>query len=147
MYRTILIPLDGSPLAERAVPYAASLAEASGARLLLLQVVASHPPNQGPALRAAQTYLAGVAAQLRGGPVVETVVFSGTAAAAILEEARVRRVDLIAMSAHGQPGLGRRTGGRVVAEVLRRAEVPVLLIPDWTTQTWRRAGHGCGASA
>lgn len=55
MYRTILVPLDGSPLAERSLPYAAAVARAAGARLRLVRVV----PEEGPP---GATTLAGAAA-------------------------------------------------------------------------------------
>lgn len=143
MYRTILLPLDGSALAERALPYARTLAQASGARLLLLQAVQSSatPPPDGPrdqahALHDARAYLAGVAAQRGERTVVETVVFPGGAAEAILEETRVRAVDLIVMSIHGRAGPQRPLDGGVADQVVQRVEVPVLLIPAAAVRPW-----------
>ncbi len=143
MYRTILLPLDGSALAERAVPYASTLAQASGARLLLLQ--ATHiemRPGRDPAqqqahaLHAARDYLAGVAAQLDRRILVETVVFPAGATEAIRQETQVRTVDLIVMTPHSHPGPGRGLYGRVATATVRRAEVPVLLIPTVGEGTW-----------
>lgn len=143
MYRTILLPLDGSALAERAVPYASTLAQASEARLLLLQ--ATHlemrpgrdtAQQQAQALHAARDYLAGVAAQLDRRIKVETVVFPAGATEAIRRETYVRNVDLIAMTPHSHPGPGRGLFDGVATAIVRRAEVPVLLIPAVGEGAW-----------
>ncbi len=67
MYRTILVPLDGSELAEKALPIATALAEASGARLILVRAAWAHvlagmdPTDaQVAAVREAEAYLSGV---------------------------------------------------------------------------------------
>lgn len=144
MYRTILLPLDGSALAERAVPYACTLAQASGARLLLLQATysaLSPGPRQEQPPHAARAYLAGVAAQLDRRITVETVVFPAAAPEAICRETHVRNVDLIVMTPHSHPRPGRGLYGRVATAVLRRAEVPVLLIPTAGAGAWPWGRH------
>jgi nucleotide-binding universal stress UspA family protein len=142
MYQTILVPLDGSDLAERALPYAETLARASGARLLLLRAVqVPAVPGRDPlqtqtrAVQAAERYLAAVAARLAGRGILETAVFYGDAAQAILEEAALRKADLIVMATHGRSGLGQLLYGSVAKAVLARSPVPVLLVRAWHEAT------------
>jgi nucleotide-binding universal stress UspA family protein len=133
--RTILVPLDGSPLAERALPSAAAIARAAQARILLLRA-ANAPALVGVTtvreemrvVREASVYLEDVASRLPSGGVIENAVFYGDAAEAILEEARLRGVDLVAMATHCRGGLDRLIAGSVAARVLREAGVPILLI-------------------
>lgn len=146
MYRTILLPLDGSALAERALPYARTLAQGSGTRLLLLQAVppsVASPParsrDQAYAMHDARVYLAGVAAQCGARTLVETVVFPGGAVEAMLEETRVRTIDLIVMSTHGRSGPRRPLDGGVADQVVQRVEVPVLLIPVAAVRPWAQS--------
>src|SRR5262249_61195370 len=76
MYRTILVPLDGSPLAERAVPYAQRLAAATVGRVVLLRVVGGpgREPLRGSApRREAEAYLHRLA-ERRGAPPVDPAV-------------------------------------------------------------------------
>lgn len=143
MYSTILLPLDGSAVAERALPYAVALARASGARLLLLGAVRTRTNpdrrlthDQAHAAHAARTHLASVAARLDRRIVVETVVFPAPLAEAISREARVRNVDLIVMTSRGQSWPGRDRDGRIPAQIVRRAEVSVLLIPAAGACSW-----------
>jgi nucleotide-binding universal stress UspA family protein len=143
MHRAILVPLDGSPLAERALPYAQHLARASAARLLLVRAaLAHHIPGTGrlqteaEAVREAETYLRETAARLSKSGVVETAMFYGDAAEAILEEVRLRKIDLVVMATHGRSGIGRWLYGSVADEVLRHLEVPLLLIPPACQTAW-----------
>ncbi|SRR5579884_313220 len=148
MLSTILVPLDGSPFAERALPYATTLARAAHARLLLLRAVLAHPlPGTDPALaqltavQHAEAALAAVAERLRrDGLAVDTAVYYDEAATAIADAAHYRHADLIVMSTHGRTGLGRWLYGSVADRVLRRAEVPVLLIPATCERVWAGAG-------
>src|SRR5579884_3180560 len=148
MLSTILVPLDGSPFAERALPYATTLARAAHARLLLLRAVLAHPlPGTDPALaqltavQHAEAALAAVAERLRrDGLAVDTAGYYDEAATAIADAAHYRHADLIVMSTHGRTGLGRWLYGSVADRVLRRAEVPVLLIPATCERVWAGAG-------
>ncbi len=142
MLNLVLVPLDGSPLAERALPYATLLAERACAPLLLARVV-PHPSHPGQAegeegeSRDAQDYLRGVADRLaEAGVTAEVAVIhhdSGTsnAASSLLEEARRREANLIVMSTHGRSGLGRWVYGSVAEAVMADAEIPVLLVRSW----------------
>jgi nucleotide-binding universal stress UspA family protein len=144
MLTTVLAPLDGSPLAERVLPFALGLARATGARLLLLRAAQARPrPGGDPradaldALGEAETYLDGVARRLDAPDLtVDTAAPYGDAAQAVVDEAARRRVDLIAMSTHGRSGVGRWLFGSVADHVLRHAAAPVLLVPTAAVCRW-----------
>src|SRR6266508_2317040 len=111
----ILVPLDGSTLAESAIAKAMELAGGE-ATLMLLRAAEAHTlPGVDPTeaqvevVREAEEYLAAVAGRLReqGFASVETSVWYGPAASAIVDAARLRKADLIVMSTHGRSGLGR----------------------------------------
>ncbi|HEV8585846.1 MAG TPA: universal stress protein [Methylomirabilota bacterium] len=132
----VLVPLDGSRLAEGALATALGLAR-EGAALVLLRAVEAHgTPFADPAaaqvaaIREAEDYLAGVAARLRdaGALEVETSVWYGPPAEAIADAARYRKADLIVMSTHGRSGLGRLVLGSVAESVLRSTSTPILLL-------------------
>jgi nucleotide-binding universal stress UspA family protein len=135
--RRILVPLDGSDLAEQILRPATELGSLTQAEYTLLRVVEPFlpPPHQfrGPLFdqlaREAHTYLDGVAERLRGQRLrVETrVVLNRLPAAAILEEARVHTPDLIALATHGRGGLPRLLLGNVADKVIRGAMTPVLV--------------------
>jgi nucleotide-binding universal stress UspA family protein len=134
---TILVPLDGSALAETALPKALELAEVSGARLLLLRAAeAKRLPGVDPTeaqvkvVSETEAYLARVRKRLtrRGRVTVETAVWYGPAAHAIVEAARIRKVNQIVMTTHGRSGLGRLLLGSVAESVLRGTTTPLLLL-------------------
>ncbi len=135
--RRVLIPLDGSDLAEQILRPATELGSLTQAEYTLLRVVEPFlpPPHQLPGplfdqlAREAQTYLDGVAGRLREQSLrVETrVVINRFAAAAILEEARVHTADLIALGTHGRGGLARLLLGSVADKVIRGAVTPVFV--------------------
>lgn len=135
----ILVPLDGSVLAETAVYRAADLARQTGATLLLLRAAEAHTlPGADPTgaqvevVREAEEYLAGVTARLteRGLGKAETSVWYGPPAPAIIEAARMQEVDLIVMTTHGRSGLGRLILGSVAESVLRGTGTPILLLRE-----------------
>jgi nucleotide-binding universal stress UspA family protein len=136
MYQTILVPLDGSRLAERALPYAIHLARAARGQLLLLRVV-----SEAAMAHRTQSDLERRARQVRQeGITVDAIVGCGDAAQVIAGTATGEGADLIAMSTHGQSGLGRWLYGSVPDGVLRRATVPVLLIPATCEHPWPPRG-------
>lgn len=145
---TIAVPLDGSPLAEGALPRAADLARAWGAGIHLLQVpqVPLQPtghaaPGAGldwvPELlaettREAQAYLDTQAEQLRASGLSvsaqqEALGIEGVAGA-ILEAARRRQAELLLLTSHGRGGLRRLVLGSVTDALLRKAELPVWVV-------------------
>jgi nucleotide-binding universal stress UspA family protein len=134
---TILVPLDGSALAEAALPGALELAEVSGARVLLLRAAqastllgADPTEAQVKVMSEAEAYLVEVQQRLtgQGRVTVETSVWYGLVAYAIVEAARIRRVDQIVMTTHGRSGLGRLLLGSVAESVLRGTTTPILLL-------------------
>lgn len=135
--RTILVPLDGSILAETALPEAIDVARQRGARLLLVRAAEAHVPvavdpteAQVRVVQDAEAYLARVKARLAASGVtdVETSVWYGSPAYAIVEAARLRRADLVVMTTHGRSGLGRLILGSVAESVLRGTTTPILLL-------------------
>jgi nucleotide-binding universal stress UspA family protein len=155
-YDKILVPLDGSALAESALATAAEFAT-GGATIMLLRAVEAHTlPGLDPSaaqievVQEAEDYLAAVKARLgeRGVARVETSVWYGPAAFAIVEAARLRKIDLIVMSTHGRSGLGRLIVGSVAESVLRGTAVPILLLraAEAPVEAPRGAAHAGEAS-
>jgi len=136
MYRTILVPLDGSAFSERALPMATTLAQTMSARLVLVRAAsASVFPGADPteaqcqAVEEAEGYLWALATGLSEQSLsVEAAVPYGDAAEAILLEIGLRGADLVVMCSHGRSGLGRWIYGSVAEQVLARSPAPVLLV-------------------
>ena len=141
MYNRILVPLDGSPVAEAVLPQAEMLAKCSDAEIVLLSVVVYpsvdyYIPDPAMAIsvhmeqqNASKKYLWHVADELRAqGLHVRTELCEGPVAEAILDYADSTQSDLIAMSTHGRSGFGRFLLGSVAEKVVRSAKVPVLLV-------------------
>ncbi len=137
---TILVPLDGSPLAEQALPVAERLSHAISGHVILVRSVqvftfpgVDARDAQVAALSAAQQYVDTQASRWRSaGLVVETGIPYGEAVAEILNEISIHQADLIVMATHGRSGVGRWLYGSVADEILRRAPVPVVLVPPGT---------------
>jgi nucleotide-binding universal stress UspA family protein len=132
----ILVPLDGSALAEQVLEPALELAGLMEARCSLLRVVESRssPGNhEGPPPEKAQAeaYLKRVAGRLREqGPEVRTwVVVARHAAEAIVAEAEAQANTVIALATHGRGGLKRLLLGSVADKLIRSAAAPVLVYP------------------
>lgn len=141
MCKKILVPLDGSELAEKALDHAEKLAEAFDAEVILLQVVPFMPIYGAPELvvpfvvdekqkEAAEKYLTHLAEELKkSGLMVATEVKIGMQVAAeIIDFAKERGVDLIVMCTHGRSGIIRWVLGSVAHKVLIRAETPIFLV-------------------
>src|SRR5687767_12533378 len=130
MIRTILVPLDGSPLAESILPSVAQIARLTGATLRLVHVtepVSGHRAEATSHEQALRRYLEDVAQRLTGdGLTVKTDLLAGDPAETIIQAAQT--VELIAMGTHGRSGIGRWVYGSVADKVLRGATAPVLLI-------------------
>jgi nucleotide-binding universal stress UspA family protein len=150
LYKVILVPLDGSPLAEQALPHAVEIARAFGARLTLFSVVESYqlypqPGVIGPVLSVqfnideetskTSEYLRGLADKLRADGIdVVVEVRQGDPAAEICDYAKSIGADLIVMSTHGRSGIRRWVYGSVADRILRSANVPVLLVRALTDE-------------
>lgn len=128
----ILVPLDGSRLAEAILPVVEGLAGAHDAAVLLLEALPARPAFGGetPAEADAEAYLRRVAARLaaRGVRRAAWRLWYDAPDRAIEEAARHHAADVVAMATHGRTGLGRMVFGSVAAAVVRRAPVPVLLV-------------------
>lgn len=145
----MLVPLDGSALAEDILDHALALGSLTGARFTLFQaidpetVVYVSPPaavradeEELQVLRAAaRAYLDSVAERLRARDVhVQTKVVLDAPAPGILEFAQSHGVDVIAMSTHGRSSIGRLLLGSVADKVIRGATQTVLVVPTHVPQ-------------
>ena len=140
MYKRILLPLDGSPLAEQALPHAIAIAERFQSELILLQVLVPLPraptTTEATVLRAeeatavlAREYLKRVAASVQEPSItVQVITIEGRPHFQILQYAETNQVDMIVMCSRGQSGLSRWMIGSVADRVMRGANVPVLLV-------------------
>ena len=141
MYKRILLPLDGSELAEQALPHAIAQAERFQAELILFRVIEPLPRVGGGMSQTAferaegemkvwaQGYLEDLSASVKGqGIPVQVVTMKGNAGKAIVQFAEANQVDLIVISTRGHSGLSRWLMGSVADRVLRGAKVPVLLV-------------------
>jgi nucleotide-binding universal stress UspA family protein len=143
MYRAILVPVDGSPLGERPLPYVRLIARAAGATIKLIDVL----PRSGEARaqrdagevqlhHAVETYLADLVRRAAGDLDVETIVVEGDPATEIVQAAQEGQADLIVVSTHGRSGFGRWIYGSVADALLRQAPTPVLLVPAGRRFHW-----------
>jgi nucleotide-binding universal stress UspA family protein len=131
MLKTILVPLDGSALAERALSLATALSIPTGAHLVLVRVFAGEKPADFGAPYG--TYLEKTAADLRErGFQAETVDKHGKRVAeAITSAADEHGADLIVMTTHGHAGPARWVLGSVAEDLVKCSRVPVLLQRAW----------------
>ena len=145
MFKRLLVPLDGSTRAEKAIPVAARIAHASGGTIVLLQVVdmpirygkfvtpTSFATEKDVEAEKAQAteYLTALAQsdELEGiGTKIE--VESAAVAPALLNYAQPSTADLMVMCSHGYTGFKRWTLGSIADKVIRHAAVPVLLLRE-----------------
>jgi nucleotide-binding universal stress UspA family protein len=148
MFQRVLVPLDGSDVAEMALEYAPKITDPQG-RIVLLSVidVPQYPASTfHPAgvvayntnkevlveelLPQTESYLKKVAESLQGRgfhAIVETTI--GEAASAIVEKAEELKIEAIVMSTHGRSGISRWLFGSVAGKVISAAHCPVLIIP------------------
>ena len=134
MYRKILVPLDGSKVAEGVLPHAKDLAYSQGAELILLTVGAFSDPGLARSAiteqeERTQKYISEIEDQLKAaGFRTSTVLRVGSVAEVILGVAEELGVDCIAMSTHGRTGPARWLLGSIADRVVHNSKVPVLLI-------------------
>lgn len=139
MFDHILVPLDGSALAECVLPHVAAFATLGGARVTVARVL--EPPTLAGQPRPtdalawqlardeARAYLAGVQRELAPHDVdADTRVFEGQPAGALIGYAHDHDVDLIALSSHGQSGLLGWNLGAVGHKLLFHAKLSLLLV-------------------
>ena len=140
MFTRVIVPLDGSPLAQSALPYALALADAAGVPVTLLQVVASLATTldfdwqydaslEAAALARAYDALVPLAQSLHtAGRRVETQVLLGDPPAEILRYADRGAQDLVVMATHGQGGMLHWAFGSVARKVLTTTDTPLLIV-------------------
>lgn len=145
MLQRILVPLDGSELAEQALPYATTLAQKFDAELILFRALQAYQivplPEFGvvpyeyeeiveQAEGQARAYLEEVQERVREEDVRTRVAIlkSQSVAEAIVDFAEQEEVDLIVKTTHGRSGLSRWVFGSVAIRVLEQAPCPVFLI-------------------
>jgi nucleotide-binding universal stress UspA family protein len=141
VYKHILVPLDGSKLAELALDDAFSLAQYSQAKVTLLQVITpiEHILGDTGSLMyvdeylttqqvMASEYLKEISQKASQMLTVHLAVEVGLAADTIIDYANQHAVDLIIMATHGRSGLRRWVYGSVADKVLRGAKVPILIV-------------------
>ena len=153
MFKNILVALDGSELAEQALPLAQDLARSSNATIHLIQVVSRQPELEAARggdtsiqaveltrdlahqlvegrLSQGKEYLEGIAGQLKSeGFEAETAIQEGAAVENIVDYSKEHGIDLVVMSSHGYGGIKRLLLGSVTDRVIRSCEVPVLVLP------------------
>ena len=156
VFRHILIPLDGSALAEQILEPALALGDLTRAMYTLLHIVEPlvlpdyallaptfqlDPQLTQAALAKGQRYLDDLAQRLRtGGRQVHTrALLAAQPAAEILDAAQAQGADLIALATHGRSGLTRLLLGSVADKVRRGADMPVLLYRPQVSPTADRA--------
>jgi nucleotide-binding universal stress UspA family protein len=137
-FQRVLVPLDGSDLAEQALPLAHALSKSHDSQLTLLTVRQTAgsprglPLKQGGLdgdLRQHELYLQQIVAGLAGqGARLQPLVASGKVAEQINAVAAEQEVDLLVMSTHGRSRVGRILLGSVASEVLRQSTRPMLLV-------------------
>jgi nucleotide-binding universal stress UspA family protein len=141
MYKKILVPLDGSTLAEAALPHAEAIAKSEGAEIILLRVpifpasgffasepslaMKIHEQEQAEAVN----YINAKMQELKKDNIkVSVVTQDGAVPDTILAVAEETHADMIAMSTNGRTGVKRWLMGSVADKVVHHAHIPVMLI-------------------
>ncbi len=142
MYRSLLVPLDGSTSAEQALPLALGIARRAGAGLELVSVQVPFPPVYGEGMARldnpleaeardkARSYLDGVVRRISAAfpvPAAATLL-EGTIADALIQHARATGVDLVVMTVIGAGPWVRLWLGSVADELVRRLPMPLVLL-------------------
>jgi nucleotide-binding universal stress UspA family protein len=144
MYKKILVPLDGSELAECVLPHVGFIAKScSAGNIVLVRAFEPYVPSAAQvylteeqrkeadekAKQVAREYLDQVASRVKiNGVKVQTQLITGRAAESIAEYATENDVDLIIIATHGRSGISRWVWGSVADRILRSASVPVLMV-------------------
>lgn len=141
----ILVPLDGSSLAECVLPHTVAVGQAMDAKVTLLRAVAREPSPRSSAVdplswhmrkSEADSYLGEVVARLRqAGLEADIVLAEGQAPERILGYARDEGVGLIILSSHGKSGLSPWNINSVVQKVILRAYAPALIVRAYRHET------------
>ena len=145
MINHILVPLDGSALAECVLPHVGAIAPVTHARVTLLHILQQpHNGRSTPAIdpvewhlqkQNAEKYLQEIANRLNEAGILgaETVILEGNPASGVIEYARNNNVDLIALSTHGNSGISGWNVSSVVQKILLRSYKSTLLVRAYMT--------------
>ena len=133
----VLVPLDGSELAERALPHAELLSRGMSAKVLLVRVVNAMQiqwldqlPSAAAEVQEAAEYLDRVAGTLRrAGLEVDAATPVGHVAGSIMDIASENPGTMVVMASHGRSGVLRWAIGSVAESTVRGSGVPVLILP------------------
>jgi nucleotide-binding universal stress UspA family protein len=149
MFKHVLVPLDGSTLAETALRYAREITVPGGVITLLTSVdvpeytvttfyatgVLAEASRQQASIESivphAREYLCDIAKTLEeDGWLTRVEAVIGDAASTIIEHATKEKADVIVMSTHGRSGINRWLFGSVTQKVLQQTTCPVLVVPN-----------------
>lgn len=140
---TVMVPLDGSELAEQALPYATALGERMGRALLLVRVV---PPAVVPAMgpqtihleesrykeeqTIARTYMRQVRERIaaQSSVAVQSIILAGQPASELLQVAESHPDGVLVMTTHGRGRAGRAWFGSVAADLAHQATIPMFVL-------------------
>lgn len=141
MYKKILVPLDGSPLAEAALPHAEAIARSEGAEIVLLRIpnvpaaeFFSREPSIAARIQEAEKaeavgYVNSKLSELKEQNIKAVAVTQmGSIPDTILAVSEDTHADMIVMSTHGRAGVQRWLIGSVADRVVHLAHIPVMLI-------------------
>lgn len=140
MYEKVLVPLDGSELAECSLPHVKKMAKEGFVKeIVLLTVIDIYPSAllegadtaaiYDAQLTNSREYLANLQAQFRSeGIEVKTEILKGSTAQTIADYATENGVELMIIATHGHTGMKRLMFGSVALRILHESQVPVLLI-------------------
>ena len=143
MYKTILVPLDGSKRAEAILPHVETLALSLNAKVILFKVaepslmleydevidMSTYVEKSDKQKKDAEYYLTSLQEKLGAkGIETQTIIGHGPVVKAIIDAAEEENAELVAMASHGHGGLLRTFYGSVAAGVLQRIDRPLLLI-------------------
>lgn len=146
MIKQILVPLDGSPLAENVLPHTVAVARPFGARISLLRVLEQaqstdqslsvDPLTWQISKSEAKDYLDIIAANFQqAGLLTENTILEGQAAERIVQFAQNRDIDLIILSSHGRSGLSGWNVSSVVQKVIHRANLATMIVRAYQPTT------------
>lgn len=132
MYDRILVPLDGSDVAEGILSQIEGLASKNGTEVILLKVLPEAgvlPTTAHQEYNEAKQYLDAIVQRLESEGIKATATIRyGKPVEEIVDYARTNEVDLVAMGTHGRSGVGRRVFGSVAEKVLRSTPLPLILV-------------------
>lgn len=144
MYKKILVPLDGSELAECVIPHVESLSQKdTSVHVICLYVITVDIPMAGlkykskieeEARGAAEEYLKNLSNKVKFRNQMHSDVVVGKAAETIVDYSTKNQIDLIVMATHGRSGLSRWTHGSVADKVIHQSKIPVWLINSNTAK-------------